>query len=266
MWGVNSPASARFAFIVRTQGLRPGPLADALQSIALQKLPSRAVVAVHGDELRLAGAREICRASDADCLVLHAPDTSRKVGYPANAALDYCLAEPQIEYIGMLDDDDVVYPFFANRLVKALQLMSADVAYAASNRRDSQNGLAPAFAARPIYCLLQENFIPTNAFAVRAEALRRSGVRFDETREYFEDWDFLLRLLAAGLRFAGVAETLSEFRIVPDAYLGARRDLDRWNIAAAEMRAYINRTSFAMPGAALAQMSVARAKIGRAHV
>jgi hypothetical protein len=68
----------------------------------------------------------------------------------------------------------------------------------------------------PRACLLARNFLPINSYCLRVEALVAAQVRFDEEMEYLEDWDFLLSLLAKGLRFAALPDVLSEFRVIGD--------------------------------------------------
>jgi hypothetical protein len=176
-------------------------------------------------------------------------------GYPINVGLDYCLTQiPHIQYIFLLDDDDIVYPFFTSMMASAFLTSEADVVYAAANCREAGKPLAAAYPLKPYYNLVDRNFIPSNSYAVRAEALRRSGVRADEELDYLEDWLFLLRLLECNLRFHRLDTTLSEFRSESAADFSYRHDIESWESSALRVRHYINNTSFPLPGGDLARL------------
>jgi glycosyltransferase involved in cell wall biosynthesis len=194
--------------------------------------------------------------------VIHAPDSDsrRKRGYPINVGIEHCLNTlPGIQYLFLLDDDDIVYPFFTRMMADAFEQSGADLVYANSNRREAGKPLAPSFPLKPYYHLLEQNFIPSNAYAVRTDALRRSDVRVDESFEYLEDWHFLLRMLESGLRFYRLDMTLSEFRTESDADYAFRNDLELWRSYSKHIRQYINRTSFPIPGADLALLAQSQA-------
>src|SRR5258708_31985955 len=166
-----------FAAIVRTTGSRPQELLEALQSVALQKLPCMAVVVAHGDDAAAERVRDTC-AGNADgqpLVILHAPDTARKEGYPLNVGLDHCLAVPSVKYVFTLDDDDIVYPYFTYTMAAAFVASEADVVYAICNRREPGQLPTAGFARKPFYHLFHTNFIVTNSYAIRAAALRQSG-------------------------------------------------------------------------------------------
>ncbi len=227
-----SPSQApAFAALVRTTGARGRSLQESLQSLALQSLPCIAVVIVHGSLETYARVREGCGQSGSPDLVrvLHAPDMDprRKRGYPINVGLDYCLGQlPDLQYLFLLDDDDIVYPFFTGTMALAFRASEADVVYATANCREAGKPLTAAYPYRPYTHLFDRNFIPSNGYAIRAEALRRCSVRVAEDLDYLEDWLFLLRLLESGLRFYGLDTTLSEFRAESAADFAHRHDLE----------------------------------------
>lgn len=216
---------------------------------------------VHGTAESYSQVRQTC-ASIKLAQVIHAPnsDPDRKRGYPINVGIQHCLNQlPDIQYLFLLDDDDLVYPFFTRAMAQAFACTDADLVYANTNRRESGKPLAPSFPLKPYYHLLEQNFIPSNGYAVRTAALRRTGVRVDETFEYLEDWFFLLRLLEHGLRFYPLDMTLSEFRTESDADYAFRNNLELWRTYAARIRHYINRTKFPIAGADLALLAQSEA-------
>ena len=246
----------RFAALIRTTGARSLSLQEALQSVALQSEPCLSIVIVHGGGEAYAGVRQECGQSELIRL-LHAPNTDgrRKRGYPLNAGIDYCLLEAGIEYLFFLDDDDIVYPFFTRCMAAAFAASDADVVYAAANCREEGKPLTAAWPAKPWQHLFDRNFIPSNGYAIRAEALRRTGVRLDESLEYLEDWHFLLRMLEHNFRFQQLSDTLLEFRTESAAALANRYNLETWKGCALRIRQYINATSFPVPGAELARLA-----------
>ncbi len=255
---------ALFAALVRTTGARNEMLLEALQSLAVQSEPCAAIVIVHGSAEAFAQVRQVCAGLTLVHFV-HASneDARRKRGYPVNAGIDYCLEHlPGAAYLFLLDDDDLVYPFFTSVMAAAFRASSADLVYANTNRREAGKPLAPSYPLKHYRHLFDQNFIPSNGYAIRAEALRRSGVRVDEELEYLEDWLFLLNLLERGLRFHRIDMTLSEFRTESDAEFAYRHDLEEWKANGLRIRKYINTTSFPLPGGDLASLAQESAGAG----
>jgi hypothetical protein len=256
-----------FAAIVRTTGARNQLLLEALHSLSLQSLPCLAIVVVHGTSESYSQVKATCQ-SVSFARVIHAAnsDSGRKRGYPINVAIDYCLNElPHIEYLFLLDDDDIVYPFFTKMMAEAFACSAAGLIYANANRRVAGKPLGPSFPLKPCHHLLEQNFMPSNSYVIRTAELRRSGVRVDESFEYLEDWLLLLRLLEKGIRFQRLDMTLSEFRSESDADFAFKNDLELWTAYHSRIRKYINATTFPIPGADLAHLAespVATAEAG----
>jgi hypothetical protein len=250
-----------FAALVRTTGSRNQLLLEALHSLSLQSLPCIAIVVVHGTAESYWQVQKACENISL-AQVVHAPnsDPGRKRGYPINVGIEHCLNQlPDIQYLFLLDDDDIVYPFFTKAMADAFACSDADLVYANTNRREAGKPLAPSFPLKPYHHLLEQNFIPSNGYAVRVAALRRTGVRVDESFEYLEDWYFLLQLLEHGLRFYQLDMTLSEFRTESDADYSFRNDLELWRSYSKRIRQYINHTAFPIPGADLARLAESQA-------
>ncbi len=226
--------------------------------MALQRDGCLPVVIVHGEAAAYAAVQKICLDSAAAdrVVILHAPETRRRRGYPINVGIEYCLTQrPEVEFVFFLDDDDIVYPFFTTSMAAAFLASAADVVYAASNRREPGQPAVAGYFPEPIHHVLRGNFITSNSYAIRAAALRDSGLRMAEDLEYVEDWHFLIRMLQAGFRFHPLAATLSEFRIVSDGNLAQKRDPAMWKAISLKIRGYINTNSFPLPGPELVRMS-----------
>ncbi|QTA84464.1 glycosyltransferase family 2 protein [Desulfonema magnum] len=248
-------AEYAFAVIIRTTGKRNDSLAEALQSVAFQHLKCLAVVVTHGTDTQiLSEVDSVCKEINTlDYVLLHATDTHKKRGYPLNVGLDYCYnCGFTFDAIFFLDDDDIVYPFFTQKMRQAFDATDADVIYSASNQRHLGSQPEEAYRPKHISYLFIENFIPINSYSVCFRSLKENNLLFDESLEYTEDWHFLLRLLEKGLRFEALHETLSEFRMTSDGNAPVKQHPDIWKKASLEIRSYINKTKFPVNGYVLA--------------
>ena len=211
--------SPQGAVVIRTQNKRPGLLTEAIDSVIAQTPDLTPIVVVHGSDEDLHTVQAQVSTNSATVL-LHASEESRpgrQRGYPANIALDYvCGQADRFDYVSFLDDDDIYYPLFAERMGEALRMSGADLVYAMTNKRWLHKHAEPGPLPLPSSCLVAENFITMNSFVLATSFLRRSGIRFDEHLLYLEDWDFLLSVWSAGGTFNFLPEVVSEFRITND--------------------------------------------------
>jgi methionine biosynthesis protein MetW len=215
-------AAPQLDVIVRTMEGRLSLVKDALYALAAQTHPSvRAIVTVHGPSrgylkavqdlvARLQGLLEV--------EVVPVPRKSGLRGEPLNWGLD----QLEGEFFAFCDDDDVLYPSFAERLIGHLQEHpEIAVAYgigqvvhgeiATDGFRSVSHGMKygdPFDRAR----LFVENYIPINTYVARTADQRRDGIRFDESLPVYEDWVFL-RELAARHQFSFVDAVVSEYRL-----------------------------------------------------
>ena len=245
------PGELRGAAVVRTRNLRPDLLAEAVDSVLVQPRLTPVVV-VHGREDDLRAVRDRLPGKDSAVFLLASEDLKpgRRLGYPANVALDYVAQRPdRFDYVCFLDDDDVFYPFFAARLGEALAWSGADLVYGTSNRRVPWQPAEAGQMLLPSGCLVADNFIACNTYVLATGFLRRCGARFDESLLYCDDWDFLLTLWAAGARFRFIPETVSEYRIVGDGQLPAaeKRHPELWAANAAQVREKARKIARAAP-------------------
>jgi glycosyltransferase involved in cell wall biosynthesis len=216
---------ARGACLVRTQGKRLSLLKRSLESIEAQEYPITPVVIVHGDVEAFREVQRSLSASHSSAVVLQASDTSRRRGHPLNVGLDHILtSSDRYDYLTILDDDDIYYPSFSARVVGALNSTAADVVFGLTNRREADGTVHGDHPAWPTSFLVQQNFIPTNSLAIRANLIRNTGCRFREDIHYLEDWDFLLSLLGTGARFLNIPEVIAEFLITGDGNTLVRQD------------------------------------------
>ena len=209
------------AVIVRTRNRRPDLLAEAVESVRIQPRLTPVVV-VHGNEDDLQTIKnQISGGGMTDFLLASERlRPGRRLGYPANVALDYITGRPdRFDYVCFLDDDDILYPCFAARMSEALAWSGADLVYGMTNRRLPWQPAETGHMPLPSSCLVADNFITCNSYALTTEFLRHCGARFDEYKLYLDDWDFLLTLWGAGARFQFIAEIVAEYRIMGDGQL-----------------------------------------------
>ncbi|MDB5476796.1 MAG: glycosyltransferase [Phenylobacterium sp.] len=132
------------------------------------------------------------------------------------AARNRALAAARGRWIAVFDSDDLMEPDRLARLVRRAEADGADIA--ADNLIAFEDGAAragrpflpPGLFKAPRWVSLAEVIAASRMYArapgygylkplVRAAAWRTAGVRYDATLRIGEDYDLLLRLLAAGL-------------------------------------------------------------------
>ena len=228
--------------IIRTQGKRSPLLLEAIHSVRDQVTPLSVVIVVHGDRQAFSSVSgAMAGQTSVSIEILHAPDFSRHRGYPLNLGLSHVCANARFTgLVAFLDDDDVLYPRFGSAMAEALRTASTDVVYAASNKRALGAEAEPAYHSLPVACLLHENFLPINAYAIRLDSLRARSVEFDESLEVLEDWNFLHRLVGQGYRFEPLSEYLSEFRLTGDGNTPDKQDQAMWDRAWEGVHGYLD--------------------------
>ena len=237
--GTLRPASPRGAAIVRTQNKRRDMFLEAVASVHAQAPDLTPIVVVHGDESDFRSVKTQL-PDDKETVLLHADnrqDSGKRLGYPANVALDYLTNHlDRFGYLTFLDDDDIIYPCFARYMGEALMRTGADLVYALSNRRPMNGPARTGPLPLPGICLVAENFIPCNSYSLSLTFLRQTGLKFDEYLLYLDDWDFLLSVWNAGARFHFLAETVSEFRITNDGNTLTKRYPELYDVTAARIQ------------------------------
>ena len=244
------------AVIVRTQGIRLPMLKEALTSISAQSNPCLAVVVVHAGAEMLEMVESVCgEIPSLYWVLIHADRIENKRGYPLNVGLKYaCSPLNAAEAIAFLDDDDILYPDFSDRMIQTLRETGADVICAATNR--SAPGQVAEEGYRPVSFLnlFVLNFIPINSYIIRLTSLVKNPVYFDEMLDVVEDWYFLLQLLQNGFRFEAIMDILSEFRIISDGNKQIKDNPEKWENAYSYIHAFIRDSSFLINGQMIQRM------------
>jgi len=236
--------------IVRTQGMRESLLIEALTSIATQPKTCLAVVVVHANADRLESIHVACQSIDSLAyVIIHADETDKRRGYPLNLGLQYCLwHHKRIDGVAFLDDDDILYSNFSERMLEALNRTGSDVIYAASNRCVPGHPPTEGYQPISILNLFVQNFIPINSYVIRRDSLIRKPVWVDETLAVTEDWHFLLKLIQNGYRFEAILDIVSEFRMVSDGNMPTKIEPEVWMHASKIIQEYVEKTIFQLNG------------------
>ncbi|MFH1019914.1 MAG: glycosyltransferase [Pseudomonadota bacterium] len=200
--GAETVPRALVSLVVRTRN-RPGLLAQALASIALQDYDDIEVVVVNDGGCDVTGVAAAALGERRFRIVDLVENRGRSAA--ANAGLDAASGK----YIGFLDDDDAIDPDHVPHLVTLQEATGGEgVVYAGvrgMRRAHPEEGVIVEFATAEVSFakLLFGNVIPIHAPLFPARLLE-SGLRFDEGLDLYEDWDFWLQLSKiAAFAFSG---------------------------------------------------------------
>ncbi|MCP4693923.1 MAG: glycosyltransferase, partial [Desulfobacterales bacterium] len=211
--------------IIRTMN-RPEMLENALRSAATQTWPEiEALVVNDGGE----NVEEIVtgfRGSIPHVRYIHL-ETNQGRSAAANTGLERARGA----YVILLDDDDYFHPGHIAMLVRTLEENpGVGAAYAAVEcvRDAASDDDGPGYLFNDPYDahrLLTENYIPMHAALFRREYVD-AGLRFDETMDTYEDWDFWVRL-SQKTRFKFVDQVGAAYRVYGESGFGVDGDSDR---------------------------------------
>lgn len=194
-------ASPLVSIIIRTRD-RPLGLREALESVAAQTYPNLEVVAVNdGGQPVRAILEEVLGPTPRAWTLIEWPD-NRGRGRAGNAGL----LAARGDYLGFLDDDDVLYPEHLAILMAHFAANPADrVAYTDAFQANQVPDPSAPYGYRTVSHELvlswdvnpeqfrERNWIPIHCPLFRRECLAEAG-GFDEGLRLLEDWDFWLRL------------------------------------------------------------------------
>lgn len=209
--------TAPVAVVVRTRN-RPALLKEALESLAAQTArPARVVVVNDGG-----ASPESAVAPYRDSLHATLEETNGRTGRAA--AGNRGVAAAGEELVAFLDDDDLFFPDHVERLLAAHRGGPEPVCYSDAVTvvyARGRDGWEPRHRALqysldfdPEYLLLA-NYIPIHTLLLPRALFDKAG-GFDETLEYSEDWDFLIRL-SFETSFRHVRAVTCEYRVFEEA-------------------------------------------------
>ncbi len=203
-------AGPTVSVVVRTKD-RPDLLAEALASLSASSYRRLEIVLVND------GGAEPTVPADFPFPVVRV-ETGRTLGRAAaaNAGVDAATGA----YLCFLDDDDLVEPEHIATLVGLVAAADVRVAYTDAAvgiyELGPEGGWSEVERRLPYSrdfdpeLLLVDNYIPFNTLIMDLSLARRAGP-FDPELEFFEDWDFLIRL-AALVPFHHLPRVTAEYR------------------------------------------------------
>ena len=208
-----SRGPAPVSVVVRTRN-RPALVAEALESLRTQTARPAQVILVNDGGASVAGLS--AAFNDAFALVLEEPGQRRGRSHAGNRGVS--LAGQEL--VGFLDDDDLCYPDHFERLLRAHRsgpepVVYSDAATVVYGRREESweplhRTLQYSLDFDPDFLLLA-NYIPLHTLLM-PRALFAGAGGFDETLEFSEDWDFLIRL-SFETSFRHVRAVTCEYRV-----------------------------------------------------
>ncbi len=236
---ISSPSAGTpsFTVIVRTQGNRPGSLAEALASLAAQThYPFDVVVTVHDDDPDATPRVEsLARESVLPDAVRFVP----VIGGGRSRPLNVGLTEATGHYVCFLDDDDLAMPDWLAAFARALSKNPGAVVRSVSQSQawTTDGGAEPVRAVGPIerpfapsFDLLahfSHNETPICSIALPLELLRSAEITFDESLPVYEDWDLLMRVaMLAGV--VSIPDETSLYRRLDDANADSAETVAIW--------------------------------------
>jgi hypothetical protein len=211
--------------IIRTQGTRLDLLAETVGSVLAQTVAIQPCVVVHGAPEIEQKVRDWLVSKRVNATILCASEVHRRRGYPLNVGIEHLKSNSSnYDFVFFLDDDDIIYPFYADRLTALIGNTGCDIGVCLANSRVPLQDPGPGHQLLPVSALVAGNFIPIHCYIVRTDFILKAAPKFDESMDYLEDWDFLVKLLAANPSFALLPEVLCEYRIIGDGNQENKRD------------------------------------------
>lgn len=202
---------SKAACIIPTHG-RPGHLSRSLESVLQQSLapaeiivvddiddgPTAAIVQVTALRTEIPLRRIVNRSNPG-------ASGSRNAGAMASRA----------EFLAFLDDDDAWYPDHLACAVAEINRTSADAVISGLRRIKHDGTIQPIIMPPRVAIrerLFERNFGMTGSnLVIRRSAFERVG-GFDPALPVFNDWDFLIRMIAGGIEYGVVKNLTVEWR------------------------------------------------------
>ncbi len=183
-------------------------LARAIESVLSQAVACEIIVVDDGSQ---DASRHIAAAFGE--VVRLAVQTNQGVSAARNHGLHLASAD----WIVFLDSDDFLLPGALSRMAGVItQDPQADVVYGGTRIVDEVRGpvrdiLPCDLSTNPLERLLASNVLTTGSLCIRREFCERVGP-LDTAINHMEDWDYWIRLAAAGARFQRISEPVVAYR------------------------------------------------------
>jgi len=181
-------------------------LQQALQSVSAQSYPNLEIVLIDASGKGVGDVTQAC-AKIPVRLVSDGKHYSRSQA--ANAGLDTATGE----YLMFLDDDDWIAADHIENLVTRLQSQPEIKAAYSNTQKTDRLGAPLDYVFKDDFdpvLLMRDNFIPIHAMLFQRDLLQHN-VRFEESFDIYEDWDFWLQL-SQHTDFSRVDKTTAFYR------------------------------------------------------
>lgn len=202
---------SKAACIIPTHG-RPGQLSRALESVLQQThAPAEIIVADDLDDGPTAAVVQV------SALRTEIPmrRVLNRLNPGASGSRNAGAAASRAEFMAFLDDDDAWRPQYLARAMAELERSGADAVVSGLCRIKHDGTIQPIVIphrAEIAGRLFDKNFGMTGSnLVIRRSAFERIG-GFDPALPVFNDWDFLIRMIAAGVEYGVVPELTVEWR------------------------------------------------------
>lgn len=202
---------SKAACIIPTHG-RPGHLSRAIESVLQQSYAPAEIIVV--DDLDDGPTAAVVQVS---ALRTEAPmrRVINRLNPGASGSRNAGAAASRAEFVAFLDDDDAWRPQYLARAMAELERSGADAVISGLCRIKHDGSIQPIVMphrAEVAGRLYDKNFGMTGSnLVIRRSALERVG-GFDPALPVFNDWDFLIRMISAGVEYAVVPELTVEWR------------------------------------------------------
>ncbi|HVA26743.1 MAG TPA: glycosyltransferase [Candidatus Baltobacteraceae bacterium] len=216
------PAATRgdlVSIVVRSVD-RPQHLRRALASIAAQTYENVEIVLVNNGRYDI--PPEVLRAARSRRVVHIRPPQPVKLGEALNLGMRAATGE----FVGYLDDDDILYPDHCARSIALLETTGADFCYSKSvgeyARIDTLGAKTvigmSVYTDRPyrLDALFEGNLTTIHSVVHRRALFERFGYT-DESLPVTEDWELWLRMASGGARFVHLDRATCEYSWRDDA-------------------------------------------------
>ena len=202
---------SKAACIIPTHG-RPGHLSRALESVLQQSHAPAEIIVV--DDLDDDSTAAVVQVS-----ALRTEIPMRRVlnrlNPGASGSRNAGAAASRAEFVAFLDDDDAWRPQYLARAMAELDQSGADAVISGLCRIKHDGSIQPIVMphrAEIAGRLFEKNFGMTGSnLVIRRSAFELIG-GFDPALPVFNDWDFLIRMIAAGVEYGVVPELTVEWR------------------------------------------------------
>lgn len=193
--------------------LRSHLLRESIASVAAQTLQPVELLVV--DDANDPATRAVVEEADAwlPFAVRYIRNGSGGVCHSRNKGAEAATGK----WVGFLDDDDLWHPPFLERLVELGERKRVGLIIAGLLHHEDEQSVKARWQLTdltPATALLQNGSMTGSNFVIDRAAYFRVG-GFDPAVTVFNDWDFFVRLLDAGVAYAVDPEPLAEWRFHP---------------------------------------------------